>query len=277
MSIRRMLKLIHFASTSWFVFSFGYILVLALRQAGMHWWVVFSLSGYSAVVLLLVISIYLFAVVRGTVRGQEPEVEHPLSSTLGYSFLYSLAPFLGGLAGFLGTLGVGAGEQFFLGIAMGTLGGTFLLLIIVDPLVGVVEMLLPASQAHRQERLLRVKLLREEQQTQRKRLLMDLEAQERDDHVRWRKNLQAHAERLSELLVTHRTDSKKAQIAAVDIGVEAWQMGGLACMRELRGMAMDICRAKYPGTTVIDSISIWWDGVGGWHNTTMEEKGALVG
>ena len=81
MSHRKALKLVHLASTTWFMLCMGYILVLALRQAGIHWWVIFSLSGHSALLIFLLISLYLFAIFRGVGSNQRIEMEHPLTST----------------------------------------------------------------------------------------------------------------------------------------------------------------------------------------------------
>ena len=122
MSERRMLKSIHLASTAWFMLCIGYILVLALRQAGVRWWVIFSLSGHSALIVFLLISLYLFVIFRGVSRSQKIEVEHPLTSTNCYMMFYVVAPLLGGLAGALGMIGENRIGQFLLGIALGTLG-----------------------------------------------------------------------------------------------------------------------------------------------------------
>jgi hypothetical protein len=120
------MRLVHFSSTAWFIVCVGYILVLALRQAGFHWWVIFSLSGHSALLIFFLISLYLFAIFRGIGRSQKIEVEHPLTSTNYYMVFYAVAPFLGGLAGDLGMIGESRISQFLLGIALGTLGATFL-------------------------------------------------------------------------------------------------------------------------------------------------------
>jgi len=45
---RATLRSIHLFGTVWFMLCLGYILVLALRQAGVQWWIVFSLSGHGA-------------------------------------------------------------------------------------------------------------------------------------------------------------------------------------------------------------------------------------
>jgi hypothetical protein len=49
----------------------------------------------------------------------------------------------------------------------------------------------------------------------------------------------------------------------VDIGAQAWRLGGLNCMRQLRDMTMVII-PNHPGGRNIDYVSYWWDGVGNW-------------
>ena len=161
------LKFAHMASTVWFILSVSYILVLALRQAGIHWWVVFSLSGHGALIILVLVSLYLLAIFRGISSSQKLQLEHPLSSTVHYAVFYVSAPFLGSLAGLLGMIGTHSISQFMLGIAMGTLGTTFLVWVIVDPLIGLLEMLLPTSRKNRAQRLLQAKSDKEKRQKDR--------------------------------------------------------------------------------------------------------------
>ncbi|MHC4495602.1 MAG: hypothetical protein ACYSYM_07250 [Planctomycetota bacterium] len=146
------LRITHIASTIWFILCVGYILTLALRQAGVRWWVVFSLSGHGVLIALVLVSLYLFAIVRGISSSQKVHVEHPLTSTIYYAVFYVTTPFLGTLAGCLGMIGVKTINQFLLGIAVGTLWVTFLVWVMVDPVIGLLEMLLPASRKHRVQR-----------------------------------------------------------------------------------------------------------------------------
>jgi hypothetical protein len=272
MSRGNILKLMHFANTAWFMLCVGYILVLALWQAGVRWWVIFSLSGYSALLLFLMISLYLFAIFRGIGRSQTIEAEHPLTNTDYYAVLYVVAPFLGGLAGCIGMIGLNNRvSQYLLGIALGTLGATFLVWVIVDPLTGLLEtQLLPASRKHRAERLAHAKAQREEKQKEHKRLLVEVLAKEQSTQHSWQQALRPHAEKLAELLTTvNETDFRKAELEAINIGVNAWQSGGLNCMRQLRDMAIEIHRKKYQDSMIVDYISSWWDGVGTWRNTSL--------
>ena len=270
MSVRRTLKITHFASTTWFILCICYILVLALRQAGVRWWVIFSLSGNSVVIVLLLISIYLFAIFKGFSRKQEV-VEHPLTSTNYYMFLYGVSPFLGALAACIGMIGVNNKvTQYVLGIAMGTLVATFLVWVIVDPVMGLLEILLPpASRKHRAERLAQAKEQREEKQKEHKRLLAEVLTKEQSANLSWQQALKPYAEKLAKLLTAKGIDFREAEREAVDIGVNAWQRGGLSCMRQLHNMAIEICRSKYQDSMIFDYVLSWWDGIGSWRSPSL--------
>ncbi len=271
MSRRKALKLVHFATTGWFALSSGYILVLALRQAGFHWWVIFSLSGYSLLIIFLLISFYLFALFRGVARSQKTELEHPLTASVYYSVFYDLSPFLGGLSGSLAAIGVSRVTDYLLVVAYGTFWATFFVWIIVDPLAGMVEMVLPSSRAQWRRRLAEAKALRERQRLARRRLLADIEAREQEEYARWDTVLGPYADRLVALACESGSFGEQREREAVDIGVTAWQIGGFNCMRRLHGMAMDRYRANCGEPTVVDYISLWWDGVGSWRSPWFSE------
>ena len=258
------LKLVHIASTVWFILCVGYVLTLALRQVGAKWWVVFSLSGHGALILLVLVSLYLFAIFRGISSSQNVHAEHPLTSTIYYAAFYVAAPPLGTLAGCLGMIGETTVSQFLLGIAMGTLGVTFLVWVIVDPVIGLVELLLPASRKHRVQRLAAAKALREQKQRDRENLLAQVLAKEDSARRSWHEILQPQAETLAQLLTAEPADLQRAEQEAVGIGVSAWQTGGLTCMRELHSMAIAICEQTSHHRGVVDHITFWWDGVGNW-------------
>jgi hypothetical protein len=269
MSVRRALRLTHLASTVWFMVCVGYVLVLALREYGFQWWLIFSLSGPSALLILLLISLYLFALFRGVGEAQQIEVEHPLTTTSYYMGFYVAAPLLGGLAGNLGML---AGDvrmlvtdpvKFLLGVALGTLGTTFTVWVVVDPITGLIEMLLPASRRYRAERLARAEAQRRARQEKRERLLTEALARDEHERQQWQQKLRPQAERLAALLACDTASFAHAEQEAVDIGAEAWRLGGLSCMRQLRDMTIALCAERQSERTA-DYISYWWDGVGDW-------------
>jgi hypothetical protein len=268
MNTRRALRLMHLASTIWFMVCVSYILALTLRQVGFQWWLIFSLSGHSALVILLLISLYLFALSRGVREAQPSEVEHPLTTASGYMGFYVAAPLLGGLAGTLGMAGVGNPAKFLLGIALGTLGTTFTVWVIVDPIIGLTEMLLPASRRHRAERFAQAEAQRRARQEKRERLLTEALARDERQHRQWQQALRPQAERLAVLLACEAPDFARAEREAVDIGVKAWRLGGLNCMRQLHDMCMAIRRQKGQ-EKVVDHISNWWDGIGDWRKPSL--------
>jgi hypothetical protein len=268
----RTLKSIHLASTAWFILCIIYLLVLTLRQAGVHWWIIFSLSGYSIFIIFLLISLYIFAILRGVSSAQAIEPEHPLTHTNYYKGFYVTAPFLGGLAGCIGMIGVDRIVQFAAGIALGTFGTTFLVWVILDPVTGLLEtLLLPASRKHRTERIAQAKVKREKKQKDRERLLTEILAKEESERRRRQQVLRPQAEKLAELLAANGDDFEQVEREAVDIGLKAWQMGGLNCMQQLRDMAIDISREREQNKEIVDYISFWWDGIGTWRASPLNK------
>lgn len=147
--MKTMLKRIHMVATVWFVACVGYLVAVGLRQAGFNWWLVLSLSGYSTSMLLLLICLYLFAFVHGIRGARRSEAEHPLTGTACYMFLYVSIPLLAGLCAAAGIDDARGTSASFIYIATVTLKATFIAWIVVDPLVGLMEMDLPTSRSHR--------------------------------------------------------------------------------------------------------------------------------
>ena len=165
MTARKLLKWIHVVATVWFVACVTYLIAMGLRQTGLRWWLVFSLSGYSTFMILLFVSLYLFAFYRGIGGARRIGIEHPLTSSDCYIGFYASAPLIGGLMAVAGTVDNPGMHVSMVGIAMGTLKTTFLVWIVIDPLVGVIETLLPASRRHRAERAHRVPWNENERET----------------------------------------------------------------------------------------------------------------
>ena len=272
MTRRRILKSVHLAGTVWFILCIGYILVFALRQAGLHWWVIFSLSGHSALIVFLLISVYLFAIFRGVSPSQNIEIEHPLTSTLYYTLFYITTPFLGSLAGCLGMMGISAIKLFLLGVALGSFVTTFFVWVIMDPATAWLELVLsPAARKHLAERLSKAKAEREQEQRKRESKLAEALAKYESDRLGWRKTLKPEAEKLAGLLTTNISDFRQAEREAAEMGAKAWQIGGLCCMRQLHDMAIDLYRQKNQNKAVVDYISSWWDGIGRWRRPPLQE------
>ena len=290
MTGQRALRRIHLLSTVWFTTCIGYVLVWKLWEAGFKWWLIFSLSGLSALVVLLLISLYLFALYHGIDGTQQIEVEHPLTTSSYYMTLYVAIPMIGGLASMLGMMGVTQPDRFFLWVAMGTLYITSAMWIAVDPAVGLIEMLVPASRRHRAERLAQAEAQRRARQEKREHLLAEAFAREERDHQQRQQKLHAQAQRLAALLACDANQWVQAEQEAVDIGAQAWRLGGLSCMRQLHEMAIHAAQEKEPQTqgarrrtdnkTVLqapsslpsapsDYLSYWWDGIGDWRKPSL--------
>ena len=269
MTGRKALRSVHMAGTIWFIVCVGYMLIMALRRAGFNWWVVFSLSGHSAIVVFLLISLYLFALFRGVGGAQQIANEHPLTTTPHYTVLYVAAPFLGALAGGLAIPGEGALGEIVLAVALATLVTTFCVWVVVDPALGLIEMILPESRRYRAARLALAEAERRRKKLARERLLDMVLTREQTDRMQWRKKLRTEAEQLALLLGHGGGDLADAERRVVDIGARAWQMGGVSCMRELQEMALALYRQEEDKSPITDLISAWWDGVGAWRHCSV--------
>ncbi len=261
----RLIKLVHLAGLIWLVLCLLYIMALTLRRAGVGWWVIFSLSGYSAFLISLLVSLYFFALYRVFARSQKIEVEHPLTTSDYYAFFYIAAPFLGGIAGCTGGINTTTSE-FLLEISIASLGTAFLVWVIIDPIAGCIEILTPAGLKHRAKRLAQARAEKEKRQQERERLLVEVLAKEKSNLRYQQEMLAPLAEKLAELLMVKAKDFESAGKKAAVMGVKAWQIGGLSCMQQLRDMTMEICRKKYKDSMVVDYVSTWWDGIGNWRN-----------
>lgn len=100
-------------------------------------------------------------------------------------------------------------------------------------------------------------------------MLAEILAREEENQRKWQQVLQPYAEKLAGLLTADRNDFERAEGEAIDIGVKAWQTGGLSCMRQLHQMAMDLCKKKYKDLMIIDFVSAWWDGIGSWRKPSL--------
>lgn len=263
MTSKRLHKLIHFCATGWFIACASFLLTLAMRQAGAAWWLIFSLSGYSAVLAFVLTSIYLFAVYRGVVRSRT-EQEYPLTSSIYYMTFYDICPFLGAIAGVFSVVGSGSFLQQFSMVASGSLGTTFLVWIVLDPIVGLIEMCLPTSRELRHKRIAEAKAERQRIQSESNELLKNLGDKENTSLRKWQPVLEPLALTLAKLISSNEADYRMCESHAVEIGAKAWSLGGIACMQRLHKMAIAGHVVNYNGEDAIDYISIWWDGIGTW-------------
>ncbi len=262
MARNRIFKLIHFGSTSWFVVCAAFLITLAMRQVGAAWWLIFSLSGYSAVLTFVLVSIYLFAVYRGVVRSRT-EQEYPLTSSIYYMAFYDICPYLGALAGLMGRMPGGTVISLFSSVAIGSLAMTFLVWIIVDPAVCLVEMCLPTSRKLRHQRIAQAKAERQQRRLESGRLLVELNEQALFNYEHWQPLLEPMAEELAMLMVDDKSRMHTRETKTVELGATAWRIGGITCMRRLHEMAV-ANYVEHSRRKIVDYAAVWWDGIGTW-------------
>jgi hypothetical protein len=261
------LRSLHLVSTVWFMLCTGYVFILAMRQTGFNWLVIFSLSGHLSLLVILLVCVYLFAIFRGVDNVPDIQKEHPLTSTPYYMTFYVSMPLLGAIAGLLGVFGEvreAPLSTFVLAAALGTIGATFLTWAVIDCIVGSVELLLPRTRKYRSLRFADIKLKKRQEQAQQEQLLNDIFEREYKNKLLWEREFASKAERLADLLAGDRSDWMSSHQQAIDIGVDAWRAGGLICMKQLRNMAEDAFRQRYAEQQFIDYITAWWDGIGNW-------------
>jgi len=264
MGRQKAFRLLHFLSTACFLVCAAYLLVISLLQAGRGWLFIISVSGYSALLSFLLVSVYLFAVFRSAARTRKTEIEHPLTGSQYYSVFYDITPFVGVSAGFISAIGTGKFSTYAFGVAIGCFATTFLVWIVFDPLAGLLETLLPSNRKLRRERLALAKIARTQAGNARIRTLAEVNAQADLELQRWRQALLQPAQTLADLVVDDEQDSAGKEAIAIDVGVEAWRLGGIACMNLLYSMAAEICANTHRMPASAESISLWWDGIGTW-------------
>ncbi len=268
---RHLLKRIHFISTVWFFCAVAYFFLFSLRQAGKSWWVIISLSGYSTPLAFLLISLYLFAIFRGMARSQKIENEHPVTTSFYYTMFYVISPLLGGFAGAISGIQNIQLWNYFLVVAVGTFWATFIVWIIIDPAAGFFEMFLPATSRCRKERLLEAEALRKQEQIAKQRILTEVETAEKSEQSHWDVVLRPYAQELARLLADAGESCNSIESQVVNIGLIAWRIGGLNCMRKLQAMVADTCEKQRPALAYEDYIAIWWDGIGSWQSGWLEK------
>jgi len=263
----QVLKRIHVVGTGWFVLCALYLLIIALRQAGLKWWVVFSFSGYLLTIFLFLLNVYLFAIFRGVSRIQNA-LEHPLTTSTYYIGFYDLCPFLGILAGLVCYLTPEMKPNLQATIPLiceGTLYFTFLVWILIDPLLGVVELMLPECAHYRRIRIQAAAEEKRQKQIENQALLENLEKQEAENLRIWNQELGLLADQTA-LILNQSARKENARAIIIKAGAKAWRLGGMVCMRYFHQLVKQKITQPYP-----DFISIWWDGIGSWRMPPLQQ------
>ncbi len=276
MTSKKILRYTHALGSAWFLLCTLLVMVKALRQAGVEWWIIFSFSGVSAFLLYVVISFYLFAFFRGASESFRYKIEHPLTSSNSYQFFYLMAPFLGTIGAMLGISDPAYFIESWMEIAYATILTTFAVWIVIDPLLGMAETFIPGSRAHRLRRKKAEQQRKIQEQENRHKLLEQIDLDEQRERERLAAELSPLADRLL-LVLTDAGSPLAPQLRAVDIGAEAFRLGGLDAMQVLHKMTYDRYRRQLETEPVCDLISQWWHGVGHWRDEPLSDRGRLYG
>lgn len=267
MLLRAVRRYLHVAGTAWFAACMVFVLVVSLRQANVRWAVLFPLAGPGALVLFVLISIYLFAIFRGISGSNKLTDEHPITSSRYYKAFYVTTPFWGSLAGCLATTELRPISGLLLTVAFGSLLMTFLVWVILDPAIGLVETLVfPSAHRALRRRKGQERHAAKTRRQQRETLLQEVVEHRKEQADRLRALIAPKAARLAEVLsVAGSCDPEDVERRIIALGLEAWQIGGKEGMRILYEIVLDRCSAMGAAQrTLAELISSLWDGIGSW-------------
>jgi len=94
--------------------------------------------------------------------------------------------------------------------------------------------------------------------------LAEVELHESNRLQIWNDELEPKARELASLLITGPASLEEHRGRIVDIGIEAWRLGGAGCMRHLYSMAIDASRDEGGDVRSMDFIGPCWEGIGTW-------------
>lgn len=250
-------RAIHFASTAWFILAIFYVLIVALAERGFSWVVIFSVSGYSFILVTVLVSFYLFAIYRNLVSGKADEGEHPFTRTGAYMSFYDISPLLGGLAGLFSSIGFEPSSRVLSMTAIGTFAVTFFVWVILDPILSLCEMMLPRSMALRKKRLSVLKQQKIQDQIYRKNLLDGVAKKQVEFVELCKREFNQDAQHLRELIDNLTGLKSQNYTKIVEYGLKAWKIGGLDAMSHLFNMAVGEHKNK-------KCLAYLWEGIGNW-------------
>ncbi|MDD5457931.1 MAG: hypothetical protein PHF37_00845 [Phycisphaerae bacterium] len=238
-----------------------------MKQSGQRWWIVIPLSGYSVIIIIMVVSLQFFSTLRAGKRVAAEE--HPLTTSPYYLVFYDAAPLLGAILGSIIATNTYNAYQYLLTLVMGSLFMTFFTWVVADPLLQTGEMYLPSSRKLRQQRIEMIRAENRKRQEANERLLAQLEADSIIEEQVWQKRLEPAANELCELFASQEW-AEECRMQAIEYGVKAWQMGGLGCMKKMHDLALEKYRQKYSDPQPAEMLEIWWDGIGSWQSKWAE-------
>ena len=260
---RHILKTLHLAGTVWFLLCAAYLLMITTWQTGTGWQNILPLPGYSVFIIFAMVCIYLFAVFRNITATRKQE--HPLTSSNQYALLYNISPFLGPIAVVIVATSVSLQTPIVF-IALATLATTFLMWMAIDPLISSVEMLLPQSRIHRRQRINKYRNKCRFNKLKRQNMITRIHQQHELQLQSWQQILNDWSDLLCRTLEDDQLDPDQKRTRVTNIGLDAWKLGGIECMRRL----YQLTQIKHPYLAdQTEKISFWWDGIGKWSVTTL--------
>lgn len=264
MNIRmeRRLSILHGAATFQLAASTALVIFWTLKAAGFNWLALFSLSVQGVMVVGLGVLVYGFAAFRGAV-GRRTSVEFPLTGSYPYRAYYLVTPVLGGFVCGIDYLMAEGLVEGLRGFALGTVITTFVVWVLTDPFIGIIESLLPASRRLRAGRRA-LQLEARERHTRRNRELLSRLREEKQARLAVLKPVvERHRDRLVRVLEDSRWDPDAGIEAGASIGFELWRLDGIDCMKEMYSSVMQSCPRSADGYPA-SHLEYWWDGIGEW-------------
>jgi len=267
MGLERHLRIWHVISTAQFTIAAGLVTVLGLRQIGLNVWAVLALSTPVFALVVLGVLLYGFEVSRGAIGGRD-EAEYPLTGSICYRVFYVVTPVVGGVVGAL-DYGLAQGWRGAIeGWTLGTVIPACIVWLFLDLLIAAIEMALPESRRLRALRVARDRERKEELDHQKRQKVEELRTERRAVLARLAPMMDERTRRLRELLLLSVDDPRLGREEAALIGLEVWQAGGMAVMKEVFTGTVRQC-AERGRSDLATHLDYWWDGVGEWRQGEM--------
>lgn len=261
-AMERRLSIFHGAATFQLAGSAALVIFWTLKDAGFNYLALFSLSVQGVMVVGLGVLVYGFAAFRGAV-GRRTSVEFPLTGSYPYRTYYLVTPVLGGFMSGIDYLLAEGLVEGLRGLALGTVITAFVVWVVTDPIIGIIESLLPASRRRRSQRRALQVAAREERTRRNRDLLSRLREDKQARLSALEPVLARHRDRLVRILEDSRWDADAGIEAGATIGFELWRLDGIDCMKEMYSSIVQSCGRSADGYPA-SHLEYWWDGIGEW-------------
>ncbi len=254
MKNEKVLKYVHFLSMCFFLLSAGYMLSYILMQKTRNSFFV-SLSGLSTLIFGAIVFFYLLAFIKSLTLNNYYKAEHPFTSSIYYMIFYDLSPFIGASGAIIAMSMLKEIDSKMLFISIGTLISSFLVWILLDPLIQVSEMLLPSSLKYKKKRKKHLKAIKKAHKNAQLNVLKEIKESEKE--LKSQRVFQEMSLKLFEAL----NDNEPEENEIIDLGLKAWQIGKIQGMQQLFEMTFKNEKDKQIKGKRLSYI---WDGIGSW-------------